>query len=80
VSSTKVVCEECEWRGWLHEIDRVQDPKSDKVWSVCPGCRTPENLLHACECEDCWNLVSCGMPVASGDYIQVCSNHVPRAG
>jgi len=70
----KVICTECAWKGTCSEIDKVNDPKSDMVWSVCPKCRIPENLIEVCFESDCWELVTCGGPTKDG-YRSTCAKH-----
>ena len=74
----KVLCEECDWTGTYDKVDHVKDPKSDNVWSVCPQCRTPENVFRACDETGCWQPVSCGTPTETG-YRSTCGIHAPWA-
>lgn len=74
----KVICEECNWRGRLEEIVKVKDPGGEDIWNVCPNCRTPENLISACEYSECWMYASCGTPLSGGGYSQTCGKHVMK--
>lgn len=44
MTNVKIKCTECKWRGFSQDVDRVPDPRGEKVWNVCPLCRTPENF------------------------------------
>jgi hypothetical protein len=37
-------CTACGWQGKGQDRDRVPDPRSQKIWYVCPRCRMPENF------------------------------------
>ena len=75
----KVICTECDWHGDHTEADRVQDPRGPDTWQVCPGCRTPEHMVQACDEPECWTVVSCGTPTANG-YRNTCGKHCPHPG
>jgi hypothetical protein len=44
----KVYCEACGWHGTFNQVDQVQDPRGNDIWSVCPECRMPEDIRTAC--------------------------------
>jgi hypothetical protein len=53
----RVICTapRCDWHGPAKDVDRVQDPRGDRIWSVCPLCRTAERIEDTCEYpETCW--------------------------
>ena len=76
MSNEKVNCTECNWFGLISEIDRVNDPRSDEVWNVCPDCRMPEHICTVCDVKDCKQLVTCGTPTKDG-YRCTCGKHRP---
>lgn len=78
----KVLCGECDWHGPLSDVDHVYDPKprpgtAASRWQVCPQCRTPEQILVACEIDGCWSETTCGLNHPDGVYRRTCSKHAP---
>lgn len=74
----KVICTECDSIYNLRDVDKVNDPKSDVVWSVCPKCRFPEHIIFLCDEDGCKNRVDCGTPTKDG-YRSTCSKHTPES-
>lgn len=75
-------CTECNDTMEVSDIDSVQDPKSDNIWSVCPHCRTPEHFDLVCDEPGCMKIVSSGWPTPDGGYRRTCylhSNLAPAA-
>lgn len=68
----KYLCMECGWTG----TDPLNAPhpfiEGDSVLG-CPKCKEME-LRKACEADDCWQEVSCGMNTQEG-YKLLCSKH-----
>jgi hypothetical protein len=67
-------CQECREISRLAALDKVTDPKSPRVWVVCPKCRTPENFNRVCDEDGCTQLVTYGSPTTTG-YRSTCAKH-----
>jgi hypothetical protein len=72
----KWICLDCRFIGGIDEFDRVRDPVGLGEWTVCPLCRTPEQVTSACDEEGCTREGDCGFPVEDERrYRRTCFEH-----
>lgn len=81
MSTDKLICEECGWRGTESEMLTAPNPfdHTAEIYG-CPNCRNVDTLICACEHEGCWRGVSAGTPTTDGGYTQTCHEHAPTEG
>ena len=71
----KWLCLECRFIGSTDDFEQVKDPGSDDIWSVCPKCRTPEQVVAACDEPGCTKESTCGFLTDTGGYRRTCFEH-----
>lgn len=69
------LCLDCRYIGVEADFDRHKDPKSAAHWTVCPRCRTADNIRLVCDEPGCTRESSCGFPTDDGGYRHTCFEH-----
>jgi len=74
---TRVVCEECGWKGYTYEILTASNPFDpiDRIIG-CPTCKSVETLRTTCDEPGCWEQDTMGTPTKNG-YRRTCWKHKP---
>jgi hypothetical protein len=72
----KWICLHCRFIGAFDAFEQVEDPgELGNWWTVCPSCRTPEQVTSACDEPGCNREGSCGFPTPEGGYRRTCFDH-----
>ena len=76
--NTKMICDECNWRGTAGELLSATNPfDTSDTFCGCPQCKQINVISEACDEPNCWKYSSCGTPTAEG-YRRTCYEHMPK--
>ncbi len=74
----KIVCKECGWKGEANQLLTGNNPFApDEIVFGCPECKSVDCHRPACDTENCWSCVTCGIMTPDG-YRSTCSRHMPE--
>ena len=68
------LCLDCRYIGVEKDFDRFKDPENAAHWTICPRCRTADNITTVCDEPGCKRESTCGFPTDSG-YRRTCHAH-----
>ncbi len=76
--TTRVVCEECQWKGEISERLAARNPfdLSEEI-SGCPNCKSINSFRTTCDEPECWEQDTMGIGTADG-YRRTCWKHRPK--
>ncbi len=78
MSSLKVKCNECGWKGLDIDALEAANPFSPQdIIAGCPECKSVDTLDVVCDELGCWQLANCGTPTDNG-YRTTCNKHSPK--
>ncbi len=75
---TKWMCEQCNWKGYEHQLLLGCNPfNPDEEITGCPECKIIEQFMQTCDEPNCWLEAGCGTPFGLSGYKRHCHKHPP---